>query len=280
MRVFDLFEKIIASFSIIALTVLLAHHMTVPVGTEAKEVSSNDRAFLITSSEADELPKTNETPDVLVTYETELEEIAFETVYISDPTLTYQTQKVVNEGVCGEKSYTYEVISSNGTVVSRTLVEEKITKSVENRVIHVGDDPTTPYGEMIVPTLGKLTSRYGYRPNVGASNYHYGIDIAWKKGTPVVAADGGVVTEVKRISSFGLYIVIDHGSELETLYAHLDSVTVNEGDRVARGQLVGYMGETGNATGPCLHFEVILRGNRINPLKGYIQASDIIAPDN
>lgn len=278
MRVFDLFGKIVASLSLIGLSVIIAQNMAVPVGSVAKELDINAVNFSVSNSKADEHPITNNTPDVCVSFETQIEEIPFETVYISDPTLVYKTENVVCEGVNGEKSYTYEVISSNGKVVSRTLVGEKIIQGAQNKIVHVGDDPTTPYGKMIVPTQGKLTSRYGYRPNVGASNYHYGIDIAWKKGTPVVAADGGEVVEVRKISSFGLYLTIDHGGGLETLYAHLDSALVKVGDRVARGQLIGYMGDSGNATAPCLHFEVILKGNRINPLRGYIQTSDIVVP--
>lgn len=274
-----LFGKITVSISIMCLSLILTHISPVSVGSFSKNSSyTGDSCVYVSNAKADTVPAINEIPDVSIAYETEIKEIPFETVYVSDPTVVYQTQKVVSEGVNGSVSYTYEVIRSGEKVVSKTLVEEVTLCEVQNEIIHVGDDPTAPYGEMIVPTQGKLTSSYGYRPNVGASNYHYGIDIAWKKGTPVVAADGGLVTEVKTISSFGLYITIDHGGKLVTLYSHLDSATVKVGDRVARGQLIGYMGDSGNATAPCLHFEVVLNGNRINPLNGYIDRNDIITP--
>ena len=280
MRVLDLFGKIVISLGVVCMSLLITHTTSIPVGSQLNFADSEfDKAFYVSDSKADEEPGTSRLPDVETVYETVTDEIPFDTVYVSDPTLVYKTQKVVTEGVVGQISYTYEIVKSNGLVISKTLVEEKTVVDVQTKVVHVGDDPTTPYGEMIAPCHGKLTSYYGYRPNVGASNYHYGIDIAWKKGTPVVAADGGVVTLVKEIPSFGLYICIEHGAEIETLYAHLDSATVAVGDRVARGQLIGHMGDSGNATAPCLHFEVRIRGSRVNPLRGYIDKSDIVAPD-
>ena len=271
-----MFGKILVSFGLVCLSLVVTHNTAVPVGSQ---LNSQGQNFFVLKSQTDEAPEVNNAPDVETVYETEVEEIPFETVYISDPTLVYNTEKVVTEGVVGEISYTYEIITSGGVQISKTLVEQKITREVQNRVIHVGDDPTTPYGELIAPTQGKLTSCYGYRPNVGASNYHYGIDIAWKKGTPIVAADGGIVTVVKTIDSFGLYLCIDHGGEMVTLYSHLDSTTVKVGDRVARGQVIGYMGESGNATAPCLHFEVRVNGDRVNPLK-YVNKSDIVTPES
>lgn len=273
-RVSELFGKILVSLSLVCLSLVVTHNTAVPVGSQ---LNSQGQNFFVLKSQTDEAPDVNNAPNVETVYETEVEEIHFETIYISDPTLVYNTEKVVAEGVVGEISYTYEIIMSGEVQLSKTLVEQKITREVQNRVIHVGDDPTTPYGKLIAPTQGKLTSCYGYRPNVGASNYHYGIDIAWKKGTPIVAADGGVVTVVKTIDSFGLYLCIDHGGEMVTLYSHLDSTTVKVGDRVARGQVIGYMGESGNATAPCLHFEVRIDGDRVDPLK-YINKSDIVTP--
>ena len=88
-----------------------------------------------------------------------------------------------------------------------------------------------------------------------------------------------MVTVRKSIESFGLYLCIDHGNGLVTLYAHLDSATVKVGQRVARGELIGYMGDSGNATAPCLHFEVRLNGKRIDPLDGYLDKKDIVTPD-
>lgn len=275
-RVSKLFGKILVSFSLVCLSLVVAHNTAVPVGSQ---LNSQGQNFFVLKSQTDEAPDANDAPNVETVYETEVEEIPFETVYISDPTLVYNTEKVVTEGVAGEITYTYEIIISGGVRISKTLVEQKTTREVQNKVIHVGDDPTTPYGELIAPTQGKLTSCYGYRPNVGASNYHYGIDIAWKKGTPIVAADGGIVTVVKTIDSFGLYLCIDHGGEMVTLYSHLDSTTVKVGDRVARGQVIGYMGESGNATAPCLHFEVRVNGDRVNPLK-YVNKSDIVTPES
>ena len=275
-RVLVLFGKFVVSLSLVCLSLAVTHATAMPVGSQPK--STDGRTFYVSSSDADEDPGVSAVPDVGIVYETVTEEIPFETVYVSDPTLVYKTQKVVTEGEVGQISYTYEIVMSDGVQISKTLVERKTVCEAQNKVVHVGDDPTTPYGELIVPCQGKLTSCYGYRPNVGASNYHYGIDIAWREGTPIVAADGGIITVVKTIDSFGLYICIDHGDGIVTLYSHLDSTTVKVGDRVARGQIVGYMGESGNATAPCLHFEVRVDGKRVDPLK-YIDRADIVTPD-
>ena len=238
-----------------------------------------DRYVNVYELKEDSDPIKTEHPDVVIAYETETEEIGFETVYIPDPTLVYGKQEIKTQGENGRIVYTYETLTSGGKQLSRKLVSEITDKEPINQVVHYGNDPTTPYGEMISPTLGKLTSCYGYRPGVGASNYHYGIDIAWRRGTEVVAADGGVVTVRKSIESFGLYLCIDHGNGLVTLYSHLDSATVKVGQRVARGELIGYMGDSGNATAPCLHFEVRLNGKRIDPLDGYLDKKDIVTPD-
>lgn len=109
------------------------------------------------------------------------------------------------------------------------------------------------------PSAGKLTQKYWGR--------HPGIDIAARKGTNVRAADSGFVVAAGWSSvGYGYHIVIDHGNGMQTLYAHLSRFAVRAGDTVSRGQLIGYMGSTGNSTGPHLHFEVLVRGATRNPL--------------
>ena len=97
---------------------------------------------------------------------------------------------------------------------------------------------------------------------------HYGIDICVQTGTPIHAAgDGTVVKAVYNGGSYGNYVLIDHGGGVATLYAHNNSLTVKEGDRVTRGQVIAMSGATGNVTGPHLHFEYRINGAVVDPLQ-------------
>jgi murein DD-endopeptidase MepM/ murein hydrolase activator NlpD len=114
-------------------------------------------------------------------------------------------------------------------------------------------------GALAWPSRGKLTQKYWSR--------HPGIDIAARKGTAVWAADSGfVVAAGWSPVGYGYHIVVDHGNGIQTLYAHLSRFAVRAGDTVSRGQVIGYVGSTGNSTGPHLHFEVRVRGAHRNPL--------------
>ncbi len=121
----------------------------------------------------------------------------------------------------------------------------------------------------ILPTQGRITSRFGYRrsPFSGRSELHKGVDIANKKGTPVVATADGVVIFSGLRGLFGRIVTIDHGHGLITYYAHLESILVNDGDQIKRGDVIARMGNSGRSTGPHLHYEVRLNGVPVNPSK-------------
>ena len=112
------------------------------------------------------------------------------------------------------------------------------------------------------PAQGRLTSAYGvYRAyNTGAKSYHTAIDIANQPGTPIYAASDGVVTLSEMMHTFGNAVVLGHGQGLSTSYSHLLERTVEEGQRVQGGQLIGRMGSTGLSTGPHLHWGMIVHG--------------------
>ncbi|MFZ1752390.1 MAG: M23 family metallopeptidase [Caldilineaceae bacterium] len=118
-----------------------------------------------------------------------------------------------------------------------------------------------PYGSghFAWPVYGWITQ--GYQQN------HSGIDVGAWAGTPVTAADRGVVIRAGWSAiGYGNFVVIDHKIDYLTLYAHLSEILVTEGQVVAQGQLIGYVGSTGNSTGPHLHFEIRDFGRRVNPL--------------
>lgn len=119
------------------------------------------------------------------------------------------------------------------------------------------------------PAGGRLTSGYGWRRNpVGRRGYkfHSGLDIANRPGTPIHASADGIVVQAHWNSGYGRQIVIDHGYGITTSYSHCNRLYVRKGERVAAGQRIAAMGNTGRSTGPHLHYEVHLDGNAVDPM--------------
>lgn len=112
------------------------------------------------------------------------------------------------------------------------------------------------------PTTGRISSRFG--PRWG--RMHYGLDIAVPTGTPVRAAAAGKVTFAGEQGGYGLLVKIDHGNNIETRYAHNSRIVVRAGQQVARGDIIAYSGNTGNSTGPHVHFEIRRNGIALDPL--------------
>lgn len=126
-------------------------------------------------------------------------------------------------------------------------------------------------GAMSWPCSGPITSPFGYRthPIFGTTIFHAGIDIGVDYGTPIHAADSGVVVYSGWISGYGNAVIIDHGGGVSTLYGHNQSLAVSEGQSVSKGSVIAYAGSTGNSTGPHCHFEVDVNGSPVNPM-GYL----------
>jgi peptidase M23-like protein len=115
----------------------------------------------------------------------------------------------------------------------------------------------------VMPTRGVWTSGFGYRWGV----LHGGIDIANSIGTPILAASDGVVIDAGPTAGYGIWVKLRHSDGTVTLYGHLSAVLVNIGERVYAGDQIAKMGNTGNSTGPHLHFEVLLNGtDRVDPV--------------
>jgi murein DD-endopeptidase MepM/ murein hydrolase activator NlpD len=112
-----------------------------------------------------------------------------------------------------------------------------------------------------------LTSSFGMRthPVLGGRRQHNGVDLAAPRGTPVYATADGSVGMAQWYSSYGNYVQIEHGGQLQTRYGHLTSYTVVPGQQVRKGDLIGYVGSTGRSTGPHLHYEVRVAGEAVDP---------------
>ncbi|MEZ0316496.1 MAG: M23 family metallopeptidase, partial [Methylophilaceae bacterium] len=111
-------------------------------------------------------------------------------------------------------------------------------------------------------------------PFSGHMAFHEGLDFTVEVGTPIHAAAGGIVMSAEQTPDYGKIVKIDHGSGLETRYAHASKLLVKAGERVEKGQLIAEVGNTGRSTGAHLHFEVRLNGAALDPRK-YLQ-SDIL----
>ena len=127
--------------------------------------------------------------------------------------------------------------------------------------------------EVAVPSINpveimKFSSGFGYRqsPIGGASRNHKGIDIPGPVGTPIYATADGMIGRAQWVSGYGKYVEIEHGNAVQTRYGHLSAMNVVPGQRIKKGDILGYMGSTGRSTGSHLHYEVRVAGEAINPM--------------
>jgi murein DD-endopeptidase MepM/ murein hydrolase activator NlpD len=121
-----------------------------------------------------------------------------------------------------------------------------------------------------------LTSSFGMRthPVLGGRRGHKGIDLGSPTGTPIRATADGTVSRADWFSSYGLYVSLEHGGNIETRYGHMSRLNVASGQQVKKGDIIGYVGSTGRSTGPHLHYEVRIAGTAVNPVP-YMQANDV-----
>jgi murein DD-endopeptidase MepM/ murein hydrolase activator NlpD len=154
--------------------------------------------------------------------------------------------------------------------------EEKVEKLLEEKQREIdlqndmGNGNSGGGGKLRWPlnVSGRISSGFGKRssPTAGASTYHKGLDIAVPSGTPIVAAASGTVVTSTYSSSAGNFIMISHGNRLYTVYMHCSKRAVSVGDKVSKGEVIGYAGSTGISTGSHLHFGVSKNGSYVNPL--------------
>ena len=121
----------------------------------------------------------------------------------------------------------------------------------------------------------RLSSAFGSRihPVLGGRRNHKGIDLAAPTGTPVYATADGVVSRADWFSSYGRYISIEHGADLQTRFAHLSRIVVSAGETVKKGDLIGYVGSTGRSSGPHLHYEVRVDGVAVDPIPYMVESA-------
>jgi len=168
------------------------------------------------------------------------------------------------------RTATTAVTSPEGTFgVLRNLLG-----ALENRLASVktkveGQQALARATPSIWPIAGWLSSSYGNRrdPFDGGADFHSGLDIAADRGTPVHATADGIVSTAGYNGNYGNSVLIDHGYGISTRFGHLSSFVVGSGQPVKRGEVIGFVGSTGRATSAHLHYEILLNGQAINPLR-------------
>ena len=169
--------------------------------------------------------------------------------------------------VIGEVAFDlYELQSEIQTLLRTTEFENASYAAVLDEV--VSKKYLLDHTPSIKPCEGYHSRGFGMKadPFTGEIQLHAGIDIAGKKGTPVVSAADGVVIYTGWVGRFGKMVIIDHGFGYKTVYGHLTEISVKKGHRVKRWQTVGSMGSTGRSTGPHLHYEIHKNGKPHNPM--------------
>ncbi len=157
-----------------------------------------------------------------------------------------------------------------------TLDSDGLTQESDAPAFRSGSRPAQASmqdGRFMMPVRGFVTSPFGYRkaPTGGARKYHQGIDLQGGEGSPVVAAAGGTVVSVSYSWAKGNNVLVQHADGYETAYFHFSKVAVKTGQKVRQGDVLGFEGDTGIATGPHLHFEIHKNGVPVDPalyLKG------------
>ncbi len=174
------------------------------------------------------------------------------------------------EGMLEDESLSRDVyVSMMDTEIARVMAKRDttgFTKIVEKSLdkTAIGSQPQTEAPEAV---HGIVSSAFGMRPDPlsGTTKFHQGIDIAAPAGTPVKAAADGKVVFSGRLPGYGNLVAVDHGNGWVTRYAHNEANLVAVGDDVKAGQTIGFVGSTGRATGPHVHFEVRKAGKAVSP---------------
>lgn len=204
----------------------------------------------------------------VVTYEqatyTEAIPKKIETVNNNNEYKTYR--KVISAGKDGSKEVTAKVTKVNGVEKSKEVISEKVLTEPTVEKVEVGTLNTPPkkaIGSFIYPIAGaQISSGYGSR----WGSMHAAIDFRAPYGTSVKASDGGTVVFSGWGNGYGNMVKIDHGNGFYTVYGHNSKNAVTVGQKVAQGEVIAYVGSTGNSTGNHVHFEIIKNGAKLNPL--------------
>ena len=201
--------------------------------------------------------------------------LQYKVVEREDKTAPLDYREEIQKGVAGEQEVEVYELYVNGTKQSEEVLSTTVLKEAKDQIYLVGKKtyaPGTEVGDGVakdkfvwpLPYTKNITSEFASR----WGSFHGAIDIAGSNtyGKPIIASNGGVVVEAEWHNSWGYYVLIDHGNGFKTRYAHCSKLEVKAGDKVAQGQYIAKVGDTGYSFGAHLHFEVIKNGQLVNPL--------------
>jgi murein DD-endopeptidase MepM/ murein hydrolase activator NlpD len=174
---------------------------------------------------------------------------------------TVDPARVTAQSVTDASAGTFGILHNLLGVIGSQL--ESVRTGVERQQALAAATPS------MWPVVGWLSATFGSRPDpfTGLPEYHPGLDISAEYGTPVHATADGTVESASYAGSYGNAVVVKHGFGISTRYGHLSGFAVRNGQTIHRGDVVGYVGATGRATGTHLHYEILLNGQPVNPLR-------------
>ena len=218
----------------------------------------------------DELIITVPEPELTVERQEEMyyeEDYEEEVIYIDNDDWYTTERRTLQEPSAGHRKVVAMVSFENDKQVKKEIIKEEITYQAVAKIVERGTKIPPTYIKPI--SGGRLSSNFGRRkaPKRGASTYHKGIDWATPTGTAVVASSGGTVAKAGWGSGYGYVVYINHPDGRQTRYGHLSKVLVSAGQTVSQGQRIALSGNTGVSTGPHVHFEILINGSQVNPLK-------------
>lgn len=197
-------------------------------------------------------------------YEEDYEE---EVIYVDNDDWYTTQRKTLQEPSAGHRKVVAVVTFENDKKTDTEIIKEEVTYEAVPKIVERGTKIPPTYIKPI--SGGRLSSGFGSRsrPTKGASTYHKGIDWATPTGTAVAASCGGTVAKAGWGSGYGYVVYINHPDGRQTRYGHLSKILVSVGQTVSQGQRIALSGNTGVSTGPHVHFEILINGSQVNPLK-------------
>lgn len=237
-----------------------------------KLIAMNDTIESETSTirVGDEIIVTVPEPELSVVRQEEMyyeEDYEAEIIYVDNDDWYTTETKVLQEPSAGHRRVVATVSFRNHAETGRVIEKEEITYEAVPKIVERGTKIPPTYIKPI--SGGRLSSGFGgrKRPTKGASSYHRGIDWATPVGTAVMASSAGTVAKAGWGSGYGYVVYINHADGRQTRYGHLSKVLVSAGQKVSQGQKIALSGNTGVSTGPHVHFEILINGSQVNPLK-------------
>ncbi|WP_157071095.1 M23 family metallopeptidase [Alicyclobacillus acidiphilus] len=195
--------------------------------------------------------------------------VPYPVVYKKNPDMPVGQTKVLTSGQDGTIRENVRITYVNGSQQDEHVLRKSILTKPKTEVVEEGTNSGVATGQWIWPTVGDvITSPFGWRDLDGKHEFHPGIDIGVPIGTPIYATNNGTVLSAGwNDGGYGNWVEIDNGGGITTVFGHMSKVVATTGEIVYKGELIGYSGDTGDATGPHLHYEVRVNGTPVPPLK-------------